>query len=147
MKKEAVITIKGTQFVDGDKDSVELTTLGTFYRKNDHYYLSSLESEATGFAGQRTTLKIEGDRRVTMIRYGGGESSLIVEKSVRHQCQYDTGYGSLLIGVNGDEIESHLTDEGGSYRFKYSLDINTALVSTNEIFVTVKPTENESIES
>lgn len=144
MKKEAVITIKGTQFVDGDKDTVELTTVGTFYRKNDVYYLTYQESEATGFAGQRTTLKLEGNRRVTMIRFGGGESSLNIEKGVRHQCQYDTGYGSLLIGVNGDEIESGLTDDGGSYRFKYSLDINTALVSTNEIRLTVKPCESET---
>ena len=46
----------------------------------------------------------------------------------------------------GEEIESALTDEGGTYRFKYSLDINTALVSTNEIRLTVKPCENETAE-
>ena len=147
MKKEAVITILGTQFVDGDKDTVELTTIGSFYRKNDVYYLTYQETETTGFAGQRTTLKLEGDQRVTMIRFGGGESSLNIEKGVRHQCQYDTGYGPLLIGVNGEEIESALTDEGGTYRFKYSLDINTALVSTNEIRLTVKPCETETSES
>lgn len=142
MKKDVVITIKGVQTVDGEKDTVELTTLGNFYRKNETYYLTYLESEATGFAGQRTTLKLEDNRRVTMIRHGGGESSLIVEKGVRHQCQYDTGYGSLLIGVNGDDIQNEITDDGGSFLFKYTLDINTALASTNEIYVTVKACES-----
>lgn len=144
MKKDVVITIRGIQTIDGEQDTVELTTLGSFYRKNQTYYLSYLESDATGFAGQRTTLKLEKDHRVTMIRYGGNESSLIVEKGIRHQCHYDTGYGALLIGVNGDDIQNQITDEGGSFHFKYTLDINTALASINEIYVTVNPREPES---
>ncbi len=143
MKKDVVITIKGIQTVDGEQDTVELTTLGSFYRKNETYYLTYLESEATGFAGQRTTLKLEDSHRVTMIRYGSAESSLVVEKGVRHQCQYDTGYGNLLIGVSGDDIQNQITDEGGSFHFKYTLDINTALASFNEIYVTVKAREND----
>ena len=37
MKKDVVITIKGIQTVDGEQDTVELTTLGSFYRKKETY--------------------------------------------------------------------------------------------------------------
>ena len=65
-----MITIKGIQFADNDQDSVELTTVGRLYRRGEAYYICYNESEATGFDGAKTTLKVEGDRRVTMRRTG-----------------------------------------------------------------------------
>lgn len=138
MKKDVMITIKGIQRSDGDKDVVELFTMGRFYRKNGSYYISYDESEATGFEGAKTTLKVEQDNRVTMFRSGSMRSQLIIERGVRHQCNYDTGYGSFTIGVLGDKIVSSLTDEGGDIEFQYSLDVNTSLASENEVHINVK---------
>lgn len=91
MKKDVIITIKGTQFADDEQDSVELTTVGLLYRRGNAYYICYNESEATGFDGAKTTLKVEGDRRVTMRRTGDNmRSQLIIEKGQRHQCFYDT---------------------------------------------------------
>lgn len=142
MKKDALITIRGTQIVDGEQDTVELTTTGCFYRKNETYYVTYLETELSGFEGQKTTLKLENTRRVSMIRHGGADSSLVVEQGVRHQCCYDTGYGTMFIGVSGRNIENDITDDGGSIHFQYSLDINTALTSINDVYVTVKTCDN-----
>ena len=55
-----MITIKGTQFADNEQDSVELTTVGRLYRRGEAYYICYNESEATGFDGAKTTLKVEG---------------------------------------------------------------------------------------
>ena len=138
MKKDVMITIKGIQRSDGENDVVELFTMGRFYRKNGSYYISYDESEATGFEGAKTTLKVEQNDRVTMFRSGSMRSQLIIERGVRHQCNYDTGYGSITIGVLGDKIESSLTDEGGDIAFQYSLDVNTSLASENEVYINVK---------
>lgn len=139
MKKDVVINIRGIQYLeDSDNDIVELMTVGRFYRKNGDYYISYDETEATGFEGSRTTLRVEGDHRVTMLRSGQSRSQLIVEKGTRHQCHYETGYGSLMMGVSGDKIESTLSDEGGNLNFKYTLDINASMASENEVFINVK---------
>lgn len=138
MKKDVVIKIKGVQRTEDDSDIVELLTVGRFYRKNGDYYISYEESEATGFEGSRTTLKVEGEQKVTMLRSGTSSSQLIVEKGRRHQCHYDTGYGALTMGVSGDKIISNLSDEGGELNFQYTLDINASMASENEVFINVK---------
>ena len=137
MKKEVLISIKGTQLVDGEKDQVELLTTGSYYRRGGHYYIAYDESEVTGFEGSHTVLKVEEDKRVTMLRSGSVQSHLIVENGVRHQCNYQVGGHSLIIGVSGASIVSSLTDQGGDLAFKYSLDINTTLTSENEIRIQV----------
>ena len=131
-----MITIKGTQFADNEQDSVELTTVGRLYRRGEAYYN---ESEATGFDGAKTTLKVEGDRRVTMRRTGENmRSQLIIEKGERHQCFYDTGYGAMMLGISGDDIISCLNDSGGHLRVRYTLDVNASMASENELQVDVE---------
>ncbi|TCL43037.1 MULTISPECIES: DUF1934 domain-containing protein [Oscillospiraceae] len=138
MKKDVLISIKGVQRVEGQEEVIELMTVGNLYKKKDSYYLSYEETEATGFGGSKTTLRLEQDGRVTMLRSGAYRSHLIVEKGRRHQCVYDTGYGEMMIGVLGNQISSTLTDKGGNIQFKYSLDINTSLASENEVYIDVK---------
>ncbi len=138
MKKDVLIKITGTQLADGDSDVVEVLTTGSFYKKNDSYYILYDESEATGFDGSRTVLRFdEARRRVTMTRSGASQSQLIIEEGRRHQCNYDTGYGSLIIGVSCDHMSSSLTEDGGDIDFGYSLDINSALTSENKVHVVV----------
>ena len=138
MKKDVLITIKGTQKVAGDEDVIEMMTTGRFYRKNKLYYISYEETEATGYAGCRTTLKVGPRDKVTMTRFGPSRSQLIVEQNVRHQCQYDTGYGAMTIGVMGSIFESTLGENGGKLTFGYTLDIETTVASENVVEITVK---------
>ncbi|MDD3193129.1 MAG: DUF1934 domain-containing protein [Oscillospiraceae bacterium] len=139
MKKDVMITIKGTQLADEEQDSVELTTVGLLYRRNGAYYICYDESAATGFEGAKTTLKVEGDHRVTMRRTGENmRSQLIIEKGERHQCFYDTGYGTLMLGISGDEIIARLNDNGGHLQVRYTLDVNTSTASENELLVDVE---------
>ncbi len=139
MKKDVLITIKGTQYVEEENDSVELTTVGSMYRQNDVYYICYDESEATGYGKGKTTLKVEGERRVTMRRMGAkSNSQLIIEKGARHQCAYDTEFGTLMLGVSGDEITSRLGDSGGHLKVRYTLDVNASTASENELSVDVK---------
>ena len=76
MKKDVLITIKGTQRVGGESDVIEMMTTGRFYRKNKLYYISYEETEATGYEGCRTTLKVGPNDKVTMTRFGPSRSQL-----------------------------------------------------------------------
>lgn len=143
MKKDVLIKIKGVQNTDGDRDVVEVLTTGSFYRRENNYYIIYDESEATGFNGAKTVLRYEPTaKRVTMSRTGSVQSRLVIEKGRRHQCNYDTGYGSMMIGVLGNSLQSDLSDIGGSISFGYSLDINTALTSENTVDILVAEANN-----
>ena len=139
MKKDVMIKIIGRQFVAGEEDSVELTTTGSYYRRNSDYFIRYEESEATGYKGAYTTVKVDGDgSRVTMLRSGPNRSQLIVEDGVRHQCCYDVGLGPMMIGISGEGVASTLTDGGGDLKFRYSMDIETAVASEHEVSINVK---------
>ena len=76
-----------------------------------------------------------------MLRFGKGSGAgtqLLIEKGKRNLCHYETGYGSMTLGVTADEIECGLTEKGGTAKFGYLLDANRAeLVSRNRLEVTV----------
>ncbi|MDR2908902.1 MAG: DUF1934 domain-containing protein [Oscillospiraceae bacterium] len=137
MKKDAFISIRGVYSIEDDQDVVELFTTGKFYKKNGCYFISYDESEATGYDGSKTTLKVDSDRMVTLERTGSAKSQLIVERGVRHQCCYSVGLGDLTVGVLGNRIKSSLTDNGGNLEIKYSLDINALYASENEMFIRI----------
>ena len=136
MRKNVMLTIRGTQRIDGQEETIELLTCGQLARRNGSYWISYDESETTGFAGHRTTLHIEKNR-VTMRRTGLTSSNLVIEKGARHQCNYETGYGPLNIGICGEFITSSLSDEGGDVDFAYSMDIDTALQAEQRISIHV----------
>lgn len=49
----------------------------------------------------------------------------------------------MIIGVSCDRLQSSLSDEGGDIYFGYSLDLNTALTSENQVMVSVIPQPKE----
>ena len=76
---------------------------------------------------------------MTLTRSGSVNTQLIIEKGKRHQCSYDLGFGSMIIGVSCDRIQSTLSEDGGEISFGYSLDLNTALTSENQVMIAVFP--------
>lgn len=140
MKKDVLISIKGVYDSEDDHDVIELFTTGTYYKKDGCYFICYDETEATGFEGSKTTLRVDRQDKVTLVRSGKAKSQLIVERGVRHQCHYDMGFGDLMIGVSGSSIKSSLSDGGGNLEIKYSLDVNSMLASENEMYVNVKET-------
>lgn len=138
MKKDVLISIIGKQKTNDNDDQIELMTKGNLYKRSDAYYLKYEESEATGYEGSVTTLKIEGNERVTMMRSGKTRSQLVIERGKRNLCHYDTGFGEMMIGIFGNNITSTLNNQGGDLQFKYTMDINTGFESENEVIINVR---------
>ena len=141
MEEKYLITIKGTMEQDGKSDTVELMTRGSLVHKDGAYYIIYKETEATGYEGCTTTVKVADDaRKVSMLRFGKVPSQLIIEKGTRHLCHYETGYGAISLGVAADVIEHQLTDEGGRVQFSYTLDSGSEdFISRNLVDITVTP--------
>ena len=141
MEENYLITIKGTMEQDGERESVELMTRGKFVRRGSSYFIAYEETEATGYAGCTTTVKATADaHEVVMTRFGKVPSQLVIEKGVRHICHYETGFGSVSLGVAADVIELDLTDAGGRLQFSYTLDSGGEnFISRNLVDITVAP--------
>ena len=132
------ITISGRQIASGTVENLSLTTLGQFSFDPEQALITYEESETTGFAGDTTTLSIEGNRRATLTRRGNTFSTLVIEKGKKHMCHYDTGEGTMFIGVLADKIENKLGEHGGELRLRYHLDVNANALSVNELNISVR---------
>ena len=147
MQENYLISILGRQQVDGETGEVQVTTLGSYVKKGKNRYIIYKEYDSEGNGKPVTSvLKVEGNDKVTLMR-GAGSTRLVLENGKRHLCQYDTGYGNMMIGIFTSQLHSNLTDEGGKLEVRYTLDINSNLSSSNEILITIKEAENKDVET
>ena len=70
MEKPVIISIKSTQNMDGQEDTIELVTQGVLrHSEEEGFALVYPESELTGLEGTLTTFRIAPDR-ITLLREG-----------------------------------------------------------------------------
>ncbi len=138
-KNEYLISVTGIQEVDGDKDKIELQTIGSYLLKPNRAYIGYKEyDEDNPSISSNNLIKVESDNLVTIIRNGQVETRLILEKGRRHLCHYRTPAGSLMIGVSTDTINNELNEKGGKLHVSYSLDFNNELISNNEFYIDIQ---------
>lgn len=148
MLENYLISIVGKQRTDEETGEVALTTLGSYITKgNSHFIVYKEYDTERNNAATTSVLRVDGADTVTLMRGGAGHTRLILEKGKRHQCQYETGYGNLMVGIFTSNVHSRLHDRGGELEINYTLDINSDLSSTNEIFITVKEAKNQDVKN
>ncbi|MBZ4645144.1 MAG: hypothetical protein JG777_633 [Clostridia bacterium] len=137
MHKNVIISVKGTQHYNDDKDSIELVTEGKYYKKGNSYYVTYKETEITGMEGTTTTLKI-GDGKVTLMRFGQNNSQLIFEKGQKHLCYYETAYGGFTVGVFSNNVDINIDDNGGEISVDYLLQIDNMKAGENDFYLQIR---------
>ena len=139
MIKDVFITVKGVNGLDGEQDTIELSTEGRFGIQNGQYFLSYSEGELYNSKDfVKTKVFIKSQKSVTLEREGGINSKLLIEEGKRNSCLYGTPYGDFMFGIYGEKIEFQLTESGGYIKLLYNIDSNSKLVSQNEVNITVK---------
>lgn len=137
--KKAILEITGIQKIDGMKDKMELTTVGTIDEDEGFYIINYNEEQEPPLAPVNVTVKINKDESsVEMTRTGAFDSCLVIEKAKRNLCHYGTEYGDILMGIAGHHIENEINDNDGKFDFCYDIDINGALASKNEVIINYK---------
>ena len=139
MNDNYLITVTGTQTVDGESDSIEVITSGDYVRDdNGDITVTYPEfSEENPTTRTDTTVTLRG-KILTIERRGEMSSRLMLEKGKRHQCLYETPMGQMLIGIYTDSIKVIASDSGCDIRASYQLDFNQHVVSNNEFHITIK---------
>lgn len=135
------IDIIGRQVYDADDvepGEISLRTTGTYTERGGARFIAYKEyDEDNPRISHTAVLKVEPGK-VTMMR-AGSATRLILEEGRRHLCVYDTGFGTLSVGVFTSKLSSSLSRSGGKLKVQYTLDIDSNLSSCNELEVRVKP--------
>lgn len=138
-KENYIIRIKSCIEQDDEPQVVELTTKGQYHDRNGSYYITYKENSGIGYEGCSVTIKVAQDgSKVTLMRFGKINTQLLIERGRRNVCHYETGFGSITLGVSADEIISELNSKGGRVQFSYILDADSSgLVSKSKLDISV----------
>ena len=137
MKKEVLINLTSIQTVDKESTKTELITSGMLESISGGYVITYDESEATGYEGSKTILTCRDDDWASVDRVGKANSSLILEKGIKHHCHYGTPFGDFTVGIYAHSIVNEMTESGGNLYLKYTVDINSSYISDNEILIVI----------
>lgn len=138
MEKEVLISIKSSQSIAGEAaEPTELITSGRYACRGGLKKFSYMESAITGLDGTKTEFLIRPDE-VVMNRSGTVTSRMVFQRGKKHHFLYGTPYGTLAMGISTRSIDTELTETGGSMALAYDLDFENALLSRNEISITIK---------
>lgn len=142
MKKKQLISLLSTQIQDGEKTESELFTNAEISCTKNYSTITYEDTEATGFEGSVTTVKVNGNKEASVTRTGTSNSILLLEKGKKSYCQYGTPFGMFQIGVYTQTIENTLDTDGRLY-LRYTLDLNASKLSDNEITITIQNTNKK----
>ncbi len=137
MNKQIQLKLRSVLESDNDRSETELLTDGNMEIKNGVPVISYEDSDATGFQGATTTITADGNKLVSIVRSGSANSNLVIEIGKKHYCLYGTPYGGVTVGIFTHKIKNDLTENGGSLYLKYTIDVNSAYMSDNEIYLDV----------
>ena len=143
-KRPVSILIRGIYHPEEDDEPMEaeLITDGYMYKPGTHWYITYVETETTGYEGCITTLKVSADpsdKVGTLTRKGDASSHLILHQGVRTLGSYNFYDATMEIGVYTDDMEYSFDENGGKFHLHYTLDMNTSLLSENELTILVTP--------
>lgn len=145
MREDYLVSVTGNQAVEqGENTSVKVVTPGSYVTKGNCRYIIYREySDENAGEFKKTVLKISDNNVITIIKGGAEQSRLVLEEGQRHSCYFCTDVGAFTIGIYTTFVECNLSDNGGTIKAKYYMDVNSVVISTNEIIINVKEKEIE----
>lgn len=135
MTKDVLVRVKGTQDIDGDKDTIEVITNGSCYEKNGKWYVLYEEVMEELNAVTKNTVKIAPDR-VEVTKKGLINAQMVYETGKNYVCNYSTPMGLILLGITTKEIQSSIEEDRLYLDIQYSLEMNGQHVSGSRLELT-----------
>ena len=138
MKREVVLSLRGTQTYEGQEpDVIELVTEGTMEFRDGGWDISYEESELTGLAGVTTTFRVEPGC-VILERTGYLRSRMVFRKDVPHDSLYQMSFGTLMITVCAKYLFFDLVSDGGMIDLLYSIAIENNAAGTVDYHLDIR---------
>lgn len=134
-----MIRVRDIHEQGGAREEATSIFFGTYTCEGDVRAVT-YEELAGAFAGSTVQITCTGGNEVSVLRDGPHPTELVIERGRRHVCQYDTDYGSILMGVFGESVDCDMTGTGGTLSFTYTIDTDGSFVTRNTLQITVKET-------
>ncbi len=139
--RDITLKITGKQvYEDREEDQMEFVTEGQLYQKNDAIYVIYDESEMSGMAGCKTTLRLVGDTlRMKRIGGAGGGTEMYFEQNKRFTSTYSTPYGPMDMEILTRYVENQFDKEtlSGSICVCYDVSLDGLGEGKNKLEINV----------
>lgn len=137
MTKDVLVRVKGTQYMDGDSDTIEVITNGSCYEKNGKWYVLYEEIMEELNAVTKNTVKISLDK-VEITKKGLIQAQMVYEIGKMNVCNYTTPMGLILLGITTKDIQFRLEEDKLYLDIQYALEMNGQPVSGNRLELTAE---------
>lgn len=145
MEKQVLITVDSRMDdISGRNDAMSLVTEGRLSVENNEYVLSYEESQITGLDGTTTVIRASSDS-VTLIRHGSVSTMMLFEIGKTHLTDYQTQYGSVMLGVTAQKVDVDMNESGGRIDVDYIVEYNQTYGGKNSISVKIQEMANGSL--
>lgn len=138
MTKEVLLSIAGSQFLDTDRDSIEMVTVANYYKRNGHHFVLYDEVPEGEDSVIRNTLRFD-ETFFEMTKKGGVNAQLLFNPQQSNSTYYETPVGPMNMNIT---TMNYLMEEKEGYievYIKYVLEINYSYSSENEIWIRIAP--------
>ena len=135
-----IITISGTQTVDDESDTIDITTSASYTERSGKKYIRYKEYNPN-YDGEyvSNTIIIESEKKIILRKlFEGKPTELILDRGVRHQCMYTTPIGYMSIGIYAESIVTDISKNGGTIVIDYTIDFNTDIQSEHHLEIVLK---------
>lgn len=121
-----------------------MTTEGFLYNKGRTMYIAYDETEDAGLQNTKTIIKLEGNDKLRIRRYGKDEDSgmmdMQLEEGILNITKYVIPAGNLEMEIYTNKIETSLDDEGyGKIFADYKIKMEPFINVRNKLEIEVKP--------
>lgn len=124
MKETRMIKVIGVQRdAKGIENKIELITESTCYEKKDHFYIVYEETQISGMEGATTTLKVEGEDKISMRRYGSSDMQMVFQVGKTFRSQYRTQYGDFEMEIFTKKLEVELCNQRKKGKISIEYDL------------------------
>jgi uncharacterized beta-barrel protein YwiB (DUF1934 family) len=144
-KTNAWLTIEGHQWSGEEPaDIMKLSTEGSIIRQPDSWQIVYLESAATGLEGTETTVQVDDNGAISLLRTGTHNMRLTFVEGIRHISRMETPYGNLDIGIYTSSARADLSEAGGTIHLGYTIDFNNREPMNTSLDIIVRRSSTDS---
>lgn len=143
MTKNVIISLTGLQYaVEEEEAPIEVINFGQYYKKGDKHYLLYEETDETGRA-TKCRIKVS-EKELELQKRDRSNTRLLFLPGEQYLTNYETPYGSLLVGVNTRSLELYEEEEFLRATLRYGLELNGESTGNCTLVLKVQSCEQEA---
>lgn len=129
MTKEVLVSVRGTQFMDENGDTIELIAPGTYYLKNGKHYILYDESMEEVDIITHNRVQISPDK-IEVFKRGVVETHMVFETGKKTMANYLTPVGLIVLGLTTASLTVEVEENAIHAVINYALEMNGEQVSS-----------------